>query len=152
MRMNDIVGGKITLDGIDLSTLTGSVIRERLNCLTQDPFLFPATIRRNADPQGQTSDDVIVGALQKVNLWGVLQDKASSLNTGKAADSGDAGSPSSAVLDMHMDTELLSHGQRQLFCLARAILKPGKVLILDEPTSRHVVPVDLSMLLGCLID
>lgn len=125
MRMIDIVGGKITLDGVDLSTLTGAAIRERLNCLTQDPFLYPASMRANVDPQGTSSDEDIVTALQRVGLWSVLQAKVPDEN-------GDA----SVVLNTLMDQDFLSHGQRQLFCLARALLKPGKVLILDEPTSR----------------
>lgn len=125
MRMIDLVDGKITLDGVDLSTLTGAAIRERLNCLTQDPFLYPASIRANVDPLSQSSDEGIVAALQKVGIWSVLREKASDKNGGVAA-----------ILDTLMDQDFLSHGQRQLFCLARALIKPGKVLILDEPTSR----------------
>ncbi|KAI1862215.1 uncharacterized protein JN550_010371 [Neoarthrinium moseri] len=134
MRMIDIVSGSIVLDGEDLSTLTGSVIRERLNCLTQDPFLYPASIRSNADPLGKSTDEAIVEALQKVRLWSILQDKVSDKNR-------DIG----GVLDTLMDSEFLSHGQRQLFCLSRAMLKPGKVLILDEPTSSVDTQTDEQM-------
>lgn len=127
MRLIDVTGGRITLDGIDLSSLTGAAIRERLNCLTQDPFLYPASIRANIDPLGHSSDEAIVTALQKVRLWSALQDKTPDKN-------GDV----TTNLDTLMSQDYLSHGQRQLFCLARALLKPGKVLILDEPTSRLV--------------
>lgn len=105
------------------------MIREKLICLTQDPFLFSATVRTNIDPLSVSSDEAIVDALMKVGLWEVLARATVS--------DGDDDVATAKVLDTAMDTESLSHGQRQLFCLARAMLKLGKVLILDEPTSRY---------------
>lgn len=112
---------------IDMATVPGSILREKLTCLTQDPFLFPASIRSNVYHFNKPTDEAIITALQTVGLWDVLKEKATDKTSG-----------SSAVLDTLMDAEFLSHGQRQLFCLARAMLNPGKVLILDEPTSRQV--------------
>lgn len=77
----------------------------------------------------------MVGALQKVGLWEVLQAKA--MNS--------SGSGESRVLDALMDGDILSHGQKQLFCLARAMLKTGNILILDEPTSSVDQLTDLKM-------
>lgn len=113
------------LDGIDLATVPGPTIRERLVCLTQDPFLFSGSLRSNLDPLGASSDESIASALRRVGLWDVLFNKASRASTDV-----------SAILDTIVETDTFSHGQRQLFCLARAVLKPGKLLILDEPTSR----------------
>jgi len=134
MRLINLVSGKITLDDIDLSTVSGSVIREKLICLTQDPFLFPASVRSNIDPFTKSSDEDIVTALQKVGLWSIFVDKSTNSST----------SPKE-VLDSLMDADVLSHGQRQLFCLARAMLKAGKVLILDEPTSSVDTQTDARM-------
>ncbi|CAN8102283.1 unnamed protein product [Discula destructiva] len=133
LRLINIGSGRILFDDTDLATMPGPTVRDHVTCLTQEPFLFPASVRSNLDPQGRSTDEAMVGALQKVGLWDVLQAKAPSRGS------------QSSVLDMLMDSEILSHGQRQLFCLARAMLKNGSVLILDEPTSSMDQKTDLRM-------
>ncbi|KAM0561862.1 hypothetical protein ACHAPJ_003033 [Fusarium lateritium] len=130
LRMAEIVNGRITLDGEDISVIPRSLIRQRLSCLTQDPFVFSDTIRSNLDPFNESSDDEIRSALERVGIWSVIQVKT-----------GDDKEP----LDQKMDENFLSHGQRQLFCLARALLKRSSFLILDEPTSSVDTQTDARM-------
>jgi ATP-binding cassette subfamily C (CFTR/MRP) protein 1 len=65
----------------------------------------------------QASEDAeIISALEDVQLWSILESKGG--------------------LDATLTDDVLSHGQRQLFCFARATLQQGKILILDEPSSQ----------------
>lgn len=114
--MIETQGGQITVDGIDISTISPTDVRFHLNVVPQDPFLMPGTIRHNIDPFGKVSDEDIIQALQRVRLWAVISEQGG--------------------LSKEMDTTTWSAGQKQLLCLARAMVRHSKVLILDEATSR----------------
>lgn len=114
--MIELSSGTITIDGIDISTIPRQEIRSRIIGVCQDPFLIKGTVRLNADPTGLCSENAIINALESVQLMSVIQEK------------GD--------LDTDIDELFLSHGQKQLFCLARAMLRPSTILILDEATSK----------------
>ncbi|KAJ5740408.1 P-loop containing nucleoside triphosphate hydrolase protein [Penicillium malachiteum] len=115
LRTLEISNGTICIDGMDISKISRSHIRSSLNTIPQQAFFLSGSIRLNASPHGNVLDEVIIDALREVNLWSYLESKGG--------------------LDADMSEDLLSHGQQQLFCLARALCKSSKIVILDEATS-----------------
>ncbi|RAO74265.1 uncharacterized protein BHQ10_010277 [Talaromyces amestolkiae] len=115
LRMIDLTEGTIVIDGIDTSTVPRDLIRSKFVTVSQDVLSLPGTVRINADPFGQASDEQIIAALEQVELWKAISTKGG--------------------LDAVMDSGLFSHGQLQLFSFARAMLQDGSILLLDEPTS-----------------
>lgn len=109
-----IVDGSIVLDGIDTATIALKYLRSRISIIPQDPVLFSASIRSNLDPFNQYSDDELWRSLEAVELKSAIT-KLDDIVT-------EAGSN-------------FSIGQRQLICLARAILRKDLILVLDEATA-----------------
>ncbi|KAF5947576.1 hypothetical protein HYC85_013533 [Camellia sinensis] len=117
-RLVEPVGGKIVIDEIDISTIGLHDLRSRFGIIPQDPTLFNGTVRYNLDPLGQHTDQEIWEVLGKCQLGEVVQEK-------------EAGLDSMVV----QDGSNWSIGQRQLFCLGRALLRRSKILVLDEATA-----------------
>ncbi|XP_071455080.1 multidrug resistance-associated protein 1-like [Hetaerina americana] len=117
-RLIESAGGTVLIDGLDISKIGLHELREHLIIIPQDPVLFSGTLRMNLDPFERYSDTDIWRALQHAHLSHFVK----SLSAGLQHEVSEGG-------------ENLSVGQRQLICLARALLRKNKVLILDEATA-----------------
>jgi ATP-binding cassette subfamily B protein len=118
-RFYELDGGKITIDGMDLTTLQRSALRKNIGMVAQDVFLFDGTIRENiAYGDLSASEEAIIEAAKKANI----HDYIMTLEQGYDTQVGERGIK-------------LSGGQKQRISIARVFLKNPPILILDEATS-----------------
>ena len=115
-RILEATSGQILIDNIDISLIGLSLLRSIITVIPQDPTLIEGSLRENLDPSGKYDDQTMIESLKSIGMEYILEKEGLNFIVKENGNN-------------------LSQGERQLLCIARALIRKSLIIIMDEATS-----------------